>query len=77
MGKKKVETNLDLVKDLMHYSPYGALCQAFIIEGIYKYCDTVIKENPLTENSFVDHKAWLGIANDIKTRMDSFYKRET
>ena len=75
---KKLKTNEDLVSDLMNYSPYGALCQAFITQAIENYCDTVIKWEPTEadERGFVSPTAWKGVATDIKKRMDEFYNRK-
>lgn len=73
-------TNEQFVDDLMTHSPHGALCQAFIISAIEYYCDTVIdeKEKFLGEEEearkagkimLVSRKAWVGIAEDIKSRI--------
>jgi len=76
MAKKKLRTNEDLVRDLMNYSPYGGLCQAFITTAIEKYCEAVIKAGPEQfDSSMLNGATWVGIAQDTKTRMDAFYGR--
>ena len=40
---RKLETNEDLVVDLLNYSPYGALCQSFIIQAIQSFASGVIE----------------------------------
>ena len=74
---KKITTNEDLIKDLMNYSPYGALCQAFIMQALRDYAQHVIdnsEELLKNDNSIVSHKAWVGTAKDIADRMDKFFK---
>jgi len=84
MKKKEDWTNEDFMNDLMNISPYGILCQAFIIQAIEHYCDKMIadKERILAEDkenqdngkiSIVSHEAWIGIAEDIKTRIVDMY----
>ena len=85
MGRKKQLTNEDLVRDLMNYSKYGGLSQAFIIQAISSYTARVIeqKDKLLEEErydeaegkiSLVSTAAWVGIAEDIADRMNYFYK---
>ena len=86
MRKKRIKTNEDLVRDLMNYSPYGALCQPFIMQAIREYAQEVVdeEENLLKKEkedesngriSIISTGAWVGIAKDITERMDEFYKR--
>ena len=81
---KKQLTNEDLMKNLMNYSPYGALCQAFIMQGLETFCDHVISEKEkmikdeeemMLQNRIpiVSVKGWVGIAEDIKERIRFFY----
>lgn len=58
---KSIQTNEELVSDLMNFSPVGGLCQAFILEAILNYSQRVITiddESPEWENSFISLKAW-------------------
>ena len=75
-----MKTNEEFVNDLMNFSPYGALCQPFITQAIEYYCDEVIKdkENLLAQEEtdelegkirLISTKAWVGIAEDIKSKM--------
>lgn len=78
---RHLKTNEDLVVDLMNYSPYGALGQAFIIQAIEAYANRIIKdkEELLANdgNSIISNNAWIGIAEDVKRRMDEFYNRKS
>lgn len=70
----KPKTNEDLVLHLMQYSPRGALCQAFIIQAIERYCDDVIKAGPeACDSGFISGEAWVDIASDTKRRIREFY----
>lgn len=77
-------TNEDLIKNLMNYSPYGGLCQSFIMQGLREYAQYVIdnskeilknEEELATQGKMplVSQKAWVGIAEDISERIDMFY----
>ena len=74
---RKLESNEDLVKDLMNYSPYGALCQVFIMEAIQRYAEQVAASNPedYDMGAMIAPEAWIGVAKDIKARCEAFYAR--
>ena len=84
----KLKSNEDLVKNLMTISPYGALCQSFITTAIEEKCDQIIKhkeeileqdrkDQEEGKHSLISVEAWVGIAEDIKNRMDEFYTRDS
>ena len=86
MRRIKLKTNEDLVVDLLNYSPYGALCQSFVIQAIQSFAQNVIdnKEELIKSEeemekqgriNLVSHKAWVGIAEDINERMNQFYNQ--
>ena len=73
------------MRDLMNYSPYGALCQAFIMQGLSYFCAEVIekKDQMIAEQEenekqgrigLISARAWVGIAEDITERMEYFYQ---
>lgn len=81
MAKRKLESNTDLVMDLMTYSSAGPITQMFIVDAITKLSNAVAA-TPIEKlreqfgpNAFVNPDAWKAAAVDIKTRMDAFYKR--
>jgi hypothetical protein len=82
---RKQLTNEDLIKNLMNYSPYGLLCQSFIMQGLESFCDHVIanKEEMIKNEEqmmidgkipMVSIKGWVGTAEDIKQRIRMFYE---
>lgn len=79
--KKKLNSNEDLVVDLMKFSPVGPVGQIFIIDAISKLA-TAIAETPIEklreqfgDRAFVSADIWQAAAIDIKQRMDAFYGR--
>lgn len=78
MSVSKPTNNTELVRNLMEFSPHGALSQVFIIEAIRRYADTCAKLAPQDmDNPMISGAAWKGVAVDIKTRMDAFYNRNS
>lgn len=72
---RKVKTNEELVIDLMNYSPFGGLCQGFIMEAIQDYASRVIAAPNIADNDFISGATWKGLAVDVKERCDAFYGR--
>jgi len=81
---RKQLTNEDLMVNLLNYSPYGGLCQAFIMQGLREYAQYVIDNSEeILKNEeelavkgkipILSQKAWVGIAKDIAERIDMFY----
>ncbi len=78
---RKLESNEDLVCDLMKFSPRGPLGQVFIIEAIRKYAETWAAMTPEQRKQYQDKsplismEAWCAVAEDVKARCDKFYNR--
>jgi len=84
----RIKNNVDLVKNLMEISPFGALSQIFIIEAISKEAKRIIKDGDkiIAEEearaasgggrSLVNVEAWVGTAKNIQDRMDEFYETQ-
>lgn len=81
-------TNEDLIKNLMNFSPYGGLCQSFIMQGIEEYCKYVIENSKeIIKNEeelmlqgkmpIMSQKIWIGIAEDVLDRINMFYDPKT
>ena len=75
----KRKTNMEMIRDLMKRSKYGALMQAFIIEAISVYAYQILR-NDLEEyakmfggNSFINPYAWYGCAGETVTMLEKFY----
>lgn len=67
-------TNEQKVLDIMNFSKYGALSQAFVMQAISQLADAVIaNEEQLVkqENSFIHMPSWVGVAKEIKEKLSS------
>lgn len=73
----KLETNEDLVLDLMNYSPFGALGPVFIMEAVRRYANALAATPlpPSPPESMFSNETWNKVALDVKTRCDKFYSR--
>lgn len=77
MEKKILESNEDLVRDLMRFSKHGPLSEVFIITAIQSYATWCVasQARDRSENDMVDPRLWRLIAEDVKARCDAFYGR--
>lgn len=78
---KRAKTNVELVKEMMEFSPYGAMSQMFIIDAITKHAeaaatltDEEVKQMQ-DRNNMICMTTWRNVGKDIKARMDKFYGR--
>ena len=69
--------NEEFIAFLMMYSPYGALCQVFIIEAIRKYSEMVAQQENAKDDpdAIVNPVVWQGIAKDIYKKHTMKYGR--
>ena len=68
----KAMTNVQFVTDMMEHSKYGALVQAFVLEGIARYAEQVKSNAKSLRKSMKDHiirpEAWIGVATEIDAK---------
>ena len=73
MPKNKHLNNIEFVTQIMKYSSYGALSQAFIIEAVRRYSEDVIEHEHEVRESMMNHiinpEAWLGVAREIDKKI--------
>lgn len=81
-----LKNNVQLVEDLMEFSPFGALSQMFIMDAINQKVDNIIihKEEHLKRAAddaaqgrvgIINVESWIGVAEDLRERLDLFYNR--
>lgn len=84
MPRTELNSNSDLVKDLMDFSPYGAMGQVFIMAAIMEYADAVVRDSVGQPEDLASHGAqyrlvsretWAAVAKDVKKRCEAFYGR--
>lgn len=73
---KRPMTNEEFMKDLMNYSPYGAMCQVFILEAVRYYSEMVKNSKPDPDKekmskSFINPKLWRALATNINERCEA------
>lgn len=69
------KSNTAFVKQLMEFSPYGALAQLFIIDAITKHAELMSQmDADAAEKSgnwgLISPHAWKAVATDIKRQLD-------
>ena len=71
------QSNEEIVLNLLRFSPYGALSQIFIMEAIREYANNVSAIDPatITGTAFINPEAWVGVAKDVKQRLEEFQKQ--
>lgn len=74
-------TNLECITDLMTFSRYGALAQAFVMDALSNHASHIAKM-PLDElvekfgdQPAVSAKAWHGVANEIHDKLEAHFAR--
>ena len=78
----ELNTNQDLILDLMNYSKFGPLSEVFIMNAVQAQAQQAIQEfeaNPPKEGEpmpMFNPDAWYGVAKEIKERCDAFYSRD-
>tara|TARA_B110000503_G_scaffold143025_1_gene242166 strand:- start:1784 stop:5524 length:3741 start_codon:yes stop_codon:yes gene_type:complete len=78
-GGGKTNSTESFVEDLMNFSPYGAMSQMFIIDGIGKYIqytDSYTDEDIANDRGIIDAQTWVNTGKDIRGYMDSFYAHD-
>lgn len=65
--KPRRKTNVQVLKDIMEFSDYGALVQGYVIDALMKHSSKVIAANLVGwgSDSFVSPEAWKGCAQEV------------
>ncbi|WP_175861812.1 hypothetical protein [Burkholderia cepacia] len=73
----KPTTNLECVTDIMTFSRYGALAQAFVMDALSKHAARVATTPPdqLQVNPMISARAWHGVAQEINTKLEAHFSR--
>lgn len=77
----KQMTNVECVTDIMEFSRFGALAQAFVMDVLSKHARQVA-ETPIEalreafgENPMIGADAWQGVAKEIHTKLEAHFAR--
>ncbi|QJW78711.1 MULTISPECIES: hypothetical protein [Burkholderia] len=72
-------TNIDCLNDIMTYSRYGALAQAFVMDALSKHAHRVATISPDTlreqfgAHTPVNVEAWQGVAREIHDKLEAHF----
>lgn len=67
-------TNVDYVTEIMEFSRFGALSQAFVIEAITRYAKAVAVASPEDLDSHgLSGAAWVGVSKEINAKLTLKY----
>jgi len=74
-------TNLECLADIMEFSRYGALAQAFVMDALSKHAKRVATlpldelQEQLGDHPLVSTRAWHGVAQEIHTKLEAHFAR--
>lgn len=70
MKKKKPQTNLEFVSQLMRFSQFGAMAQVFVIQALDQYSKAVAESDPKEfDNQLIHAEVWQGVAKEIQGKL--------
>jgi hypothetical protein len=68
------KTNMDVITEIMEYSPYGALSQMFVIDALLKQAKYVVmnKEQVIKEmeKGFIHGSSWVAMAEYLEATLE-------
>ena len=70
MTQTRLQTNVEFVVDLMEFSAYGALIQAFVLQALTQYAQKVAATDPeALGTGLVRGPAWHGCALEVQRKL--------
>ena len=70
MKKKKPQTNLEFVSQLMRFSQFGALAQVFVIQALEQYAQAIVSTDPKEfDNQLIPAEVWQGVAQEVLDKL--------
>lgn len=70
MTQARPQTNVEFVVDLMEFSAYGALIQAFVLQALTQYAQKVAATDPeALDTGLVSGHAWHGCALEVQRKL--------
>jgi len=69
---REFKTNEEVVHDIMNFSRYGALCQAFVISALEQYCKRVGAASEASlQTDFMPPGVWKGIGAEVLAKLQA------
>jgi hypothetical protein len=72
----KRKTNVQAINNVMNFSEYGSLSQAFVMNAILTSAEAVIAAGTdvMPKDGFIAPQAWLGVAKEIHDKLSTHLK---
>ncbi|KVX99493.1 hypothetical protein WL10_28180 [Burkholderia ubonensis] len=74
-------TNLECLTDIMTFSRYGALAQAFVMDALSQHAERVATapldtlQQQFGVHALISVEAWQGVAREIHTKLEAHFAR--
>lgn len=63
-------TNVEFIVELMEFSNNGALIQAYVLEALRIYSESVVQnQDQIPEEGFISRKLWVSCAEEILAKL--------
>ncbi len=74
MSDNHPPNNVQLVREIMNFSEYGGLIQAFVIEALYAYSQHALTVD-MPDNGVISPEAWKGCAQEVIDKLSKRYEK--
>lgn len=74
-------TNVECLTEIMTFSRYGALAQAFVMDALSKHAERVATvpletlQKQFGVHPLISVEAWQGVAREIHTKLEAHFAR--
>jgi hypothetical protein len=74
-----MRTNEQIMMQLMQFSRHGAMMQAFIMQGLEQYAQSVLQHTEPPEGwpELINWESWHGCAEEVVTELNKHFTRGT
>lgn len=63
-------TNVEFVVELMEFSKNGPLIQAYVLEALRLYSESVVQnQDQIPEDGFISRKLWVSCAEEVLVKL--------
>lgn len=69
------KTNAQVVSNIMNYSQYGAMSQAFVMNALLTSAEAVVAggAEAMPKGSFISPEVWVGVATEIRDKIQAHF----
>jgi hypothetical protein len=67
----KRPTNVEFVTELMEFSNKGPIIQAYVLEALRLYSESVVaNQEQIPEDGFISRAVWVGCAQEVLAKLE-------